>query len=92
MIYAYYTAKRFLRQTKRQRTESMQITKREFLKKLGLGGAAFATGAAFGDEYVPDKSRLPEGSCGDPQNVWFGKPLAGGFLTTSTTWEAVNIS
>lgn len=53
----------------------MQITKREFLKKLGLGGAAFATGAAFGDEYVPDKSRLPEGSCGDPQNVWFGKHI-----------------
>jgi len=28
----------------------MQITKRDFLKKLGLGGAALATGAAFGDE------------------------------------------
>ena len=53
----------------------MQITKRDFLKKLGLGGAAFATGAAFGDEYVPDKSRLPEGSCGDPENVWFGKHI-----------------
>ncbi len=53
----------------------MQITKREFLKKLGLGGAAFATGAAFGDEYVPDKSRLPVGSCGDPENVWFGKHI-----------------
>ena len=51
----------------------MQITKREFLKRLGLGGAAFATGAAFGDEYVPDASALPEGSCGDPMNVWFGK-------------------
>ena len=53
----------------------MQITKREFLKKLGIGGAAFATGAAFGDEYVPDMSKLPEGSCGDPQNVWFGKHI-----------------
>ena len=53
----------------------MQITKREFLKKLGIGGAALATGAALGDEYVPDKSRLPEGSCGDPQNVWFGKHI-----------------
>jgi 2-polyprenyl-6-methoxyphenol hydroxylase-like FAD-dependent oxidoreductase len=51
----------------------MQITKREFLKRLGLGGAALATGAAFGDEYVPDSSALPEGSCGDPMNVWFGK-------------------
>ena len=53
----------------------MQITKRDFLKKLGLGGAAFATGAAFGDEYVPDKSRLPEGSCGDPENTWFGQHI-----------------
>ena len=53
----------------------MQITKRDFLKKLGLGGAAFAAGAAFGDEYVPDMSKLPEGSCGDPQNVWFGKHI-----------------
>ena len=53
----------------------MQITKRDFLKKLGLGGAAFATGAAFGDEYVPDNSKLPEGSCGDPQNAWFGKHI-----------------
>ena len=53
----------------------MQITKRDFLKKLGLGGVAFATGAAFGDEYVPDKSRLPEGSCGDPENVWFGQHI-----------------
>ena len=53
----------------------MQITKRDFLKKLGLGGAAFATGAAFGDEYVPDSSKLPEGSCGDPENVWFGKHI-----------------
>ncbi len=51
------------------------ITKRDFLKKLGLGGAAFAAGAAFGDEYVPDMSKLPEGSCGDPQNVWFGKHI-----------------
>ena len=53
----------------------MQITTRDFLKKLGLGGAAVATGAAFGDEYVPDMSRLPEGSCGDPDNVWFGKHI-----------------
>ena len=53
----------------------MQITKREFLKKLGLGGAAVATGAAFGDEYVPLTGRLPEGSCGDPENVWFGKHI-----------------
>ena len=53
----------------------MQITKREFLKKLGLGGAAVATGAAFGDEYVPIAGRLPEGSCGDPENVRFGRHI-----------------
>jgi hypothetical protein len=53
----------------------MQISKREFLKSLGLGGAALATGAAFGDEYVPDLSKLPEGSCGDPANAWFGKHI-----------------
>ena len=34
----------------------MQITKREFLKRLGLGGAALAGGAALGDEAVKTKS------------------------------------
>ncbi len=53
----------------------MQITKRDFLKRLGLGGAMVATGAAFGDEYVPDMSKLPPGSCGDPDNPWFGKHI-----------------
>ncbi len=53
----------------------MQITKRDFLRKLGFGGAVLATGAAFGDEYIPDMSRLPEGSCGDPRNPWFGKHI-----------------
>lgn len=53
----------------------MQISKRDFLKKLGLGGAAIMTGAAFGDEYMPDTSKLPAGSCGDPMNSWFGKHI-----------------
>ena len=53
----------------------MQITKREFLKRLGLGGAAIASGAAFGDEYKPDRGCLPDGSCGDPANVWFGRHI-----------------
>jgi len=53
----------------------MQITKRDFLKKLGLGGAAAVTGAAFGDEWVWTKKTLPPGSCGDPKNVWFGKNI-----------------
>ena len=53
----------------------MQISKREFLKKLSLGGVGLAAGAAFGDEYVPDMSKLPKGSCGDPMNAWFGKHI-----------------
>ncbi len=53
----------------------MQITTRDFLKRLGFGGAALATGAAFGDEYVPDMGKLPPGSCGDPMNAWFGKHI-----------------
>ena len=53
----------------------MQITTRDFLKKLGLGAAGLAGGAAFADEYVPDMSKLPPGSCGDPMNAWFGKSI-----------------
>ena len=44
----------------------MQISKREFLTKLGLGCVGFAAGAALGDEYVPEKGKLPLGSVGDP--------------------------
>ena len=57
----------------------MQISKRDFLKQLGLLGAAGVTGAAFGDEFVPMSGGLPEGGCGDPDNLWFGRhifPLA----------------
>ena len=53
----------------------MQISKREFLKKLGLGGVGLVAGAALGDEYVADMSKLPEGSCGDPENAWFGRHI-----------------
>ncbi len=53
----------------------MQISKRDFLKKLGLGGAAIATGAAFGDEFVFERGNLPEGSCGDPDNLLFGRHI-----------------
>lgn len=52
-----------------------KISTREFLRRLGIFGAAGVTGVAFGDTYVPDKGRLPEGSCGDPANVWFGKHI-----------------
>ena len=53
----------------------MQITKREFLKQLGLLGAAGVTGAALGDEYVASSEALPPGSVGDPDNVWFGRHI-----------------
>ena len=53
----------------------MQISKREFLKRLGLGGAGMVGGAAIADEFVAAKNRLPPGSVGDPDNVWFGKNI-----------------
>ena len=53
----------------------MQITKREFLKKLGLVGGAGLTGAALGDDFVATNKTLPPGSVGDPENVWFGQRI-----------------
>ena len=55
----------------------MQVTKREFLKRLGLGGAALAGGGLLADEAVKTKTKqpLPPGSVGDPDNVWFGKNI-----------------
>ena len=53
----------------------MQITKREFLKKLGLVAGAGLAGRAGADEFVASKDGLPEGSCGDPKNVWFGRHI-----------------
>lgn len=44
----------------------MQISKREFLKKVGLLGVAGVTGAALSDEYVPSSGKIPPGSVGDP--------------------------
>ena len=37
----------------------MQISKREFLKKVGLLGVAGVTGAALSDEYVPSSGKIP---------------------------------
>ena len=51
------------------------ISKREFLKKLGLGGVGLAAGAAFGDEVVADDGKLPKGAVGDPNNAWFGRHI-----------------
>ena len=53
----------------------MAVTKREFLKRLGLGGAGLVGGAALADEYVPTKNRLPPGSIGDPDSPHFGKNI-----------------
>ena len=53
----------------------MQITTREFLQKLGLVSGGLVSGAAFGDEFVAARDKLPPGSCGDPDNVWFGKNI-----------------
>ncbi len=51
------------------------ITKREFLKKLGLGSAVIAGGGLVADEYVDSKSRLPPGAIGDPDNPSFGRNI-----------------
>ena len=53
----------------------MQISTREFLKQLGLVGAAGVSGAALGDVYVPDRSKLPPGSIGDPAQPGFGRHI-----------------
>ena len=53
----------------------MQMNKREFLKRLGLGGVGLAVGTALGDEYVASNNVLPPGSIGDHENAWFGKNI-----------------
>lgn len=53
----------------------MNISKREFLKRLGIGGAALAGAPLVADEFVKTTNRLPPGSVGDPDNVWFGKNI-----------------
>lgn len=54
----------------------MQISKREFLKKLGLLSAVTVSSAAA-DEFVAVKGakELPAGSIGDPKNIWFGQRI-----------------
>jgi hypothetical protein len=53
----------------------MQITKRDFLKKLGLCGAAGVAGSVLGDEYVVTGDKLPEGSIGDPTKPFFAQNI-----------------
>ncbi len=47
----------------------MQISKREFLKRLGLGATGLVGGAAAADEYVKAKGLLPPGAIGDPAHL-----------------------
>ena len=51
------------------------MTKREFLRRIGVGGVALAGMPALADEFVKTAQQLPPGSCGDPDNVWFGKNI-----------------
>ena len=53
----------------------MQITKREFLKRLGIGGAGLVGGVALGDEYVKMDGRLPPGAIGDPAHLAWGRNI-----------------
>lgn len=53
----------------------MKISKREFIKRLGLGSVGLAAGAALGDEYVATKDKLPPGSIGNPYDVWYGRHI-----------------
>ena len=51
------------------------MDRRDFLKRFGLGAASLGAGAALGDEWVDTAKSLPEGSVGDPRNVWFGQRI-----------------
>lgn len=54
----------------------MQMTKREFLRKLGLLTAATSVGTLSADEFVAVRSeKLPPGAIGDPKNPWFGQRI-----------------
>ena len=51
------------------------MQRREFLKKLGFASLVGAGSAASGDEFVATAGKLPPGSVGDPDNVWFGQRI-----------------
>ena len=53
----------------------MQITTREFLKKLGAAAGAGLSCAAFSDEYTFTGETLPPGAIGDPTKPGFGKNI-----------------
>ena len=53
----------------------MQITKREFLKRLGIAAGAGLAGAARADDYTFTGEALPPGAIGDPSKPGFGKNI-----------------
>ena len=53
----------------------MQLTKREFLRKLGIAAGAGLAGAARADEYTFTGETLPPGAIGDPTKPGFGKNI-----------------
>lgn len=53
----------------------MKISKREFLKRLGIGGAALVGAPLAADAPAKTRGGLPPGSIGDPDNVWFGRNI-----------------
>ena len=53
----------------------MNLTKREFIKYLGVGGLAMSGGAALGDVVTETRGTLPPGSIGDPLNPGFGRNI-----------------
>lgn len=53
----------------------MEITKRAFLKKLGLAAGAGLAGATRGDDYTFTGETLPPGAIGDPTKPGFGKNI-----------------
>ena len=53
----------------------MQISKREFLKKLGMVAGAGLASAARADDYTFTGETLPPGAIGDPTKPGFGKNI-----------------
>ena len=53
----------------------MQITKREFLKRLGIAAGTGIACAARADEYTFTGETLPPGAIGDPTKPGFGKNI-----------------
>lgn len=53
----------------------MKISKREFLKRLGVVAGAGMAGAVRADEYTFTGEKLPPGAIGDPTKPGFGKNI-----------------